>query len=148
MTICPSCNTVWRRAEAFGTRGRVREAQVLTGADRGLGSSPRQEVPTLADKQDQGIGEIIDLVKRYALQETVDPLKTIGRFLAFGLAGAFFLGIGLVLLTLGVLRLLQTEVSWFAHSQWQAAFPYGAVVVLLAVTAGFLGWRIQKGMND
>lgn len=102
----------------------------------------------MADKQDEGIGEIIDLVKSYALQETIDPLKKVGRFLGFGIAGALFLGIALVLLTLGVLRLLQAEVSWFSHSQWQASFPYIVAVVILAGVAGFLGWRIQKGMSD
>ena len=102
----------------------------------------------MASDRDEGIGEIVEMVKRYALQETVDPLKTIGRFVAFGVAGALFIGIGLMLLALGVLRLLQSEVGWFAHSQWQAAFPYLAVVIVLAVAAGFFGWRIQKGMDD
>jgi hypothetical protein len=59
-------------------------------------------VPTLA-------GELWELVVGYAKQETVDPLKRLGRFVAFGVLASFALGIGLVLLALAGLRALQTE---------------------------------------
>jgi hypothetical protein len=38
------------------------------------------------DKND--FGEIVDLVKTYAKQETVGPLRSAGRYLAYGLSGA------------------------------------------------------------
>ena len=46
--------------------------------------------PTGAERQqDKGTGEVIgdlwQLVRDYAKQETIDPLKSIGRFLGFGL---------------------------------------------------------------
>ena len=62
-------------------------------------------------------------VTAYAKQETVGPLRGAGRWLGFGVAGAFALGLGLMLLLLGLLRLLQTEwtrsatgsLSWLAY---------------------------------
>ena len=53
------------------------------------------------------LGELKDLVVAYAKQETVEPLKTLGRYLGYGLAGAICLGLGLSLLLLALLRGLQ-----------------------------------------
>ena len=62
---------------------------------------------------DKGVAEIAtdlwQLVRDYAKQETVDPLKSIGRFVAWGLGGALLLAIGFVFISLGVLRGLQTQ---------------------------------------
>ena len=66
---------------------------------------------------------MVELVKAYAQQETLGPLKGAGRWLAMGMAGAAVLGIGLVLVLLGLLRLIQTEwdraasgsLSWLAY---------------------------------
>jgi hypothetical protein len=57
----------------------------------------------------QVASELWELTKRYAKQETVDPLKGLGRFIGLGLAGMLLLGIGVVLLMLAGLRALQTE---------------------------------------
>lgn len=54
------------------------------------------------------LAELKDLVVGYAKQETVDPLRTLGRYLGFGLAGSALIGTGLALLLLGLLRGLQT----------------------------------------
>lgn len=56
--------------------------------------------------------EIAQLSISYVKQETKLPLQGLGRFLAFGLAGAVFLGTGTVLLTLALLRGLQTALSY------------------------------------
>jgi hypothetical protein len=60
---------------------------------------------------DASLGEVIEFVKTYAKQETLGPLKGAGSWLAYGAAGAFALGIGLLMMLLGVLRLLQAEIS-------------------------------------
>ena len=62
-----------------------------------------------ANQRGVSISELVELVKTYAEQETVGPLRGAGRWLALGTAGAAVLGLGLTLLTLGLLRLLQTE---------------------------------------
>jgi len=55
--------------------------------------------------------EFKDLAISYAKQETIEPLKGLGRFLAFGIAGSLLLSVGLVLLVLGLLRGLQNELA-------------------------------------
>lgn len=72
---------------------------------------------------DPSIGDVVDLVKTYAKQETIDPIKGAGKFLGFGVAGALAAAIGTSIVLLGLLRLLQTEVdrtatgslSWLAY---------------------------------
>jgi hypothetical protein len=51
--------------------------------------------------------EFKDLVVAYAKQETVDPLRTLGSYLGFGLAGAVCIGTGVVFALLALLRGLQ-----------------------------------------
>jgi hypothetical protein len=84
--------------------------------------------------------ELWDLVRSYAKQETVEPIKGIGRYAALGLAGSALLSIGLVLLTLGGLRALQTETGSTFEGNWSWA-PYllafaGAAVVIYFVLRG------------
>lgn len=74
------------------------------------------------------MSEVLDLVRDYAKQETLAPLRGAGRWLALGSAGAIFLGLGLSLVLLGILRLLQTELSAF-----DGAFSWVPYVVVLAV---------------
>ena len=40
------------------------------------------------------LSDVVELVKSYARQETLGPLRGAGRWIAFGLAGALFLGLG------------------------------------------------------
>lgn len=83
-------------------------------------------------------GEAWELVVAYFKQETIEPIKGLGRFVAFGVAGAFALGVGLVMLALAGLRLLQEELTAF-DGNWSFA-PYvivlvaAGVVTLLAVS--------------
>jgi hypothetical protein len=87
----------------------------------------------------EAIGELWELTKDYARQETTDPLKGIGRYLLFGLAGAVLLSTGVVLLLVSLLRVLQTQTDTTFTGSWSWA-PYvivlavGAVFVLLAIS--------------
>ena len=56
-------------------------------------------------------GELVELVVAYAKQETLGPLRSLGRFVLFGLLGALFTAIGGFLLSLALVRALQTELS-------------------------------------
>lgn len=95
-----------------------------------------KSLPTLAS-------ELWDLVRAYAKQETLEPLKGIGRFLAFGLAGSFLLGIGVLLLAVAGLRALQTETGTTFHGNWSWA-PYGIVLVVVALIIGLALSRTGK----
>ena len=53
--------------------------------------------------------EIVTLVVDYIKQETLEPVKGLGRYIVFGVAGSVALSIGLAVLAVGFLRLLQGE---------------------------------------
>jgi hypothetical protein len=97
-------------------------------------------VPDTDDKSlPQVASELWALTKRYAQQETIDPLKGLARYVGFGLGGALLLGVGVVLLLLALLRALQTEfdqpftgnLSWLPYVITLAT---GLVLVALAVS--------------
>lgn len=86
------------------------------------------------------VAELWDLVRAYAKQETVEPLKGIGRYVAYGLAGSFLLGLGVILLALAGLRALQTETGDAFDGNWSFA-PY---VIVLVGCAGVVGLAISR----
>ena len=98
----------------------------------------------MADRGD--ISDVFELIKSYAKQETVDPLRNVGRYLARGLAGAFLIGLGIVLLLIGVLRVLQTETDVFDDGL--SFIPYLIVVILGGIIAGLFVRQISKGGLD
>jgi hypothetical protein len=91
------------------------------------------------------IQELKDLVVAYFKQETLDPLKALGRYLGFGVAGALLLGTGVFFLAMGGLRALQTETGSTFTGNWSWA-PYGIVVAALLATAG-LAW-LARGRRE
>lgn len=88
------------------------------------------------------MGEVIDLVREYAKQETLGPLKGAGRWLALGAAGSLLLGLGLLLALIALLRLLQTEVNAFDGAfSW---VPYAIVVVVAVILTVVSLSKIRK----
>jgi hypothetical protein len=80
------------------------------------------------------VTQLWDLVRRYALEQTMDPVKGLGRWVAFGLAGSFALGVGLVLWAVAVLRVLQEETGGTFDDNWSWV-PYLIVLVACVVVA-------------
>jgi hypothetical protein len=78
------------------------------------------------------VAELWDLVRAYALQETVEPIKGLGRYAAMGIAGSLLLSIGLVELMIAALRALQTETDGWLDGQLSWA-PYLIVLVIGAL---------------
>jgi hypothetical protein len=76
--------------------------------------------------------ELLDLTVTYAKQETVDPLRTIGRRVGLGVLGSAVASVGLVFLLVGVLRLLQVEVA--LRGAWSFV-PYVAAILVAAAVA-------------
>jgi hypothetical protein len=90
--------------------------------------------------------DVVDLVKTYAKQETIDPLRNVGRYLGYGLAGAFLMSLGFLMLLIGLLRVLQTETDAF-DGDWSWV-PYFIVVIVGGAIVGFFVSRIKKdGLN-
>jgi peptidoglycan/LPS O-acetylase OafA/YrhL len=90
----------------------------------------------------QVLGELKELTVNYAKQETVVPLRNVGRWVAFGVGGSFVLGIGLCLLSLSLLRALQTETTVF-EGGWSWA-PYLITAVVLVAVAALTAYRIKE----
>ena len=61
-----------------------------------------------------------------------------------GIAGSFFLAVGILLLLIGILRLLQTETGRALTGDWSWV-PYWWSVVLGIAVVGVAAWRITAG---
>jgi len=81
------------------------------------------------------IGELWRLVLAYFRQETVEPVRNLGRFVLFGVLGSLVLGLGLGLLLLAALRVLQTETGSHLHGELSWV-PYVVMFVAALVLAG------------
>ena len=91
--------------------------------------------------------ELIDLVIAYAKQETLEPLKGLGKNAAYGVGGAVLLGIGGVFCSLGALRAMQSETDFFERHNltW---LPYFLTVVILLLLSA-IGWAgLGPGKKD
>jgi hypothetical protein len=111
----------------------------------GIASDEEQaEVPEPQSKPIPEIAsELWALTRDYAKQETIDPLKGVGRYLTFGVPGALLIGFGLVLLMLSGLRALQTQTGSTFHGSlsW---IPYFIVLVVAAGLVALAVARITK----
>ena len=92
---------------------------------------------------DTSIPELIEFVRSYVKQETVEPLRGVGRWIAFGAAGALCLGLGLVIVLLGVLRLVEEEWPRTASGSWSWVAYLITVLVAIALLVVTL-LRIKK----
>ena len=88
--------------------------------------------------------DAFQLTVDYLKQETVEPLKGLGRFLYMGIAGSFCLAGGILLILIGILRLLQTETGSALTGDWSWV-PYAVVVLLGIGVIGVAAWRITAG---
>ena len=101
-----------------------------------IAPSKQKSLPTLAL-------ELKDLVVAYAKQETIVPIKALGRFVMWGVLGSAVLCIGLLLLSLGLLRALQVELdttfdgslAWVPYLITLVACGVGAVLAVRAIGA-------------
>jgi hypothetical protein len=89
------------------------------------------------------LNEFAGMVITYVKQETVDPIRALGRFLGLGLAGALLIAIGWVVLALAVTRLLQAETK--PHLEGSLTWvPYMGGLITAALGVAWAVWRISK----
>src|SRR5690349_5622118 len=91
--------------------------------------------------------ELWQLIVAYFKQEALEPVKELGRFIAFGFAGSLLLSLGLVMLTLAGLRALQTETSTTFTGNWSWA-PYLITLVGCGAVAALAGRAIARRKAD
>lgn len=92
------------------------------------------------------VAELKELVVGYAKQETIDPLKTLGRYLGWGIGGAIITGVGCLFLLLALLRGLQSLGSIEHNTGALSLIPYAATLLAALAILGLAGYRITK--ND
>jgi hypothetical protein len=89
------------------------------------------------------IEEIRGLAMRYIKEETIQPVKDLGRFVAYGTLGSIFVGFGTTMLLLAALRFLQEQFKVLDGSlSW---LPYLIVAVLACGVIALTLWRIVSG---
>ena len=90
--------------------------------------------------------EVVKLVVDYIKQETLDPVKGLGRYVLFGVAGSVALSIGLVVLAVGFLRLLQGETgsTFTGNLSW---IPYVICALAVVLVAGIAVKAISRGQT-
>ncbi len=87
--------------------------------------------------------DAVSLVIAYVKQETLDPLKALGRFVLFGVVGSIAIAVGTIMLLLAGLRVLQTETGTFhGNLSW---VPYLIVAAAALAVIGLSLWRIVSG---
>ena len=91
----------------------------------------------------ESANEVWGLVRDYAKQETLDPLKGLANFAKWGLIGSALVGIGVVELTLAVLRAAQVETGDVFDGRWSFV-PY---LITLAV-AGIVLLLTKRAMTS
>ena len=91
----------------------------------------------------KGPQDFFDLVKNYALQELLEPLRPVPRWIAFGLVGSALLMIAGILGTVATLRVLQEETGsvFSGNLSWA---PYALTLLAVCVVLGFLFQQIRK----
>lgn len=100
-------------------------------------------------RTDASIGDTIETVKAYVKQETMEPLRGAGRWLAVGAAASILIGIGALLLILGGLRLLQHEFAPTFRGRWMSLLPYVITFVASLAVIGLAISRIgKKSLNS
>lgn len=96
----------------------------------------------MADNPQDTVRELHSLVVSYAKQETVEPLRALGRYAGFGLAAALLIGTGVIFLQIGLLRLLTDQ----AGSVFDGNFswvPY-AIVVVVSIAVAAATWSARS----
>jgi len=90
--------------------------------------------------------EVVTLVVAYIKQETLEPVKGLGRYIVFGVAGSVALSIGLAVLAVGFLRLLQGETgsTFTGNLSW---IPYVICAVLVVGIAAIAVKAVSRGQT-
>ncbi len=86
--------------------------------------------------------ELVDLTVTYAKQETIDPLRSLGRRVGLGVLGSALASVGLIFLLVGVLRLVQVEARLRGALSW---VPYLVAVAVAGAIAAFALKQIGGG---
>ena len=89
------------------------------------------------------VTDLVDSVKQYARQETIDPIRGAARWVAVGTLASVCLGLALVFFSLAVLRLSQFIGGESLSESWSFIHYFITFVIVAALVALSLS-RIQQ----
>jgi hypothetical protein len=90
------------------------------------------------------VNELVALIVAYVTQQTIVPIRSLGRYLLFGIAGALFMGIGGGLLGLAAVRLIQAETGHHLRGSLTWA-SYAGGLLVTGIGAALSIRRIARG---
>ncbi len=83
---------------------------------------------------------------RYIKEETIQPLKDMGRYALYGALGSVFVGVGILFIFMAVLRFFQEQFRVFDGTlSW---IPYLIVAALALIVASVTLWQIVRGAGE
>jgi hypothetical protein len=90
--------------------------------------------------------ELKTMLTDYARQETVGPLKLLGKWVAFGVGGAVFVAIGLAYFAFGFLRWAQTldVFSGDTRNFWPYLITFGGLLICTLVAS----WAMTRKFSN
>ena len=89
------------------------------------------------------VSDIVDTVKAYARQETIEPLRGAARWVAVGTLASLSLGLGMILLAMAILRLSQDLGGTTLDGSWSFVH-YLITCLIMAVLAAVAIQRISQ----
>ena len=103
------------------------------------GTTPPKQAPGVMATGDR-IADVVEVVKAYARQETVEPIRGAARWVAVGTVAAVSLGLAMVYLAMAVLRLSQD----LGGSTLGGAWSFVHYLVSLVVTTLLVGVSMSR----
>ena len=92
-----------------------------------------REIPQLAS-------ELLQMSREYLREQTIEPLKRLGKHAGMGFGGALVLSMGSVFLTLALYGGLKV---WLPEGEWWIVLARFATGMAAASMAGIIVWRLQ-----
>lgn len=102
-------------------------------------------IPTFSSIRDT-VRDLWKLLVSYAKQETIDPLRSLGRYLANGLGGMALITLGVFLLGMALLRGMQSMTGDIFSGFWSWV-PYLVVVLGLSGVIALAISRISRELD-
>src|SRR6478609_11493338 len=109
-----------------------------------IGNASRSQVPEQQKSIPEVLADLWELLVSYAKQETVEPVKGLGRYIGYGIAASITGSIGILLLTLSGLRYLQDHNDGHLEGHWNWV-PYAAALALLGLLVAIAVRQIRRG---
>lgn len=87
------------------------------------------------------VTDLVDVSKQYLRDQTLEPARRLGRLAGFGIGGAVLLAVSFLFFGLAAFALLRAVLP---ETPWWSVAARGFTTVLLAGSAGIIGWRMSR----